>query len=181
DRSWFNQYYWDMKRGWLWGSGEGGVSAYDVNTGVEVRFFQNQNWPEARFVFSPDNTQVVVYSIAQPGSTGKGAINIYDIDSQAAVSVNVEGFAAPDIPLADYDPVALSADNRYLAVGYDAIRVWDIQNLPEKVEDRLPIYRHAGPKTLIWSLRFSDAGVIETNSKEGIQHWDLHTGQFLAD
>ncbi|MBA3867657.1 MAG: hypothetical protein H0X30_00735 [Anaerolineae bacterium] len=181
DRSWFNQYYWDMKRGWLWGSGEGGVSAYDVNTGVEVRFFQNNSWTESRFVFSADNNKVVTYSVAQPGSGGNAAITVYDIDSQASVSVNVEGFAAPDIALATYDSVALSADNHYLTAGYDAIRVWDIQNLPEKVEDRLPIYRYAGPKALIWSLRFSDAGVIETNSKEGIQHWDLHTGQFLAD
>lgn len=179
DRSWFNQYYWDLKRGWLWGSGEGGVSAYDVNTAIEVRFFQNNSWAESRFVFSSDNSRVVVYSIAEPGSVRDAAITIYDIDSQASVAVNVEGFAAPEIPLANYHPVALSADNRYLAVGYDAIRVWDIQNLPEKFEDRLPIYRHAGPKALIQSLRFSDWGVIETNSKEGIQHWDLHTGAFI--
>jgi hypothetical protein len=51
-RSWFNQLYWDEARGWLWGSGATGVSAYDVDTGVEVAFFDNQGiWSESRFVF----------------------------------------------------------------------------------------------------------------------------------
>jgi hypothetical protein len=177
-RSWFNQVYWDTKRGWLWGSGAGGVSAYDVNTGVEVWFLQNGSWPESRFIFSADNAKVVVYSIADSGFN-KAAITLFDTDNQGRISVNVEGFSAPEIPLASYHPVALSADNRYLVVGHEALRVWDVQNLPENVADRLPIYRHGGPKALIQSVRFADWGVIETTSAEGVQHWDLHTGEFI--
>lgn len=97
----------------MWGSAEGGVAVYDINTGEEAIFFQNCGvsdcWAESGFVFSPDNTRVVVYT----------------------------------------------------------------------VEDRLPIYRHAGPEATIWSVRFADWGVIETTSAEGVQRWDLHTGEYL--
>lgn len=182
NRASFNQYYWDESRGWLWGSGPGGVSAYDINTGQEVRFFPTRLQPtltETRFRFSSDGTLVVVYGISRPGAPDSGGITIYDIETVSPIDVNAEGFGAPNIPLADYHPIALSADNRYLIAGYDAIRVWDIQNLPENVADRLPIYRHAGPEALIWSADFSDWGVIETTSEEGTQHWDLHTGAFI--
>lgn len=180
-RASFNQYYWDMSRGWLWGSGPGGVAAYDVNTGEEVRLFRTRLEPtgnETRFRFSVDGTLVVVYSVSQPGYD-EGGITVYDIETGTPTYVNADGFGAPEIPLADYHPVALSADNRYLIAGYNAIHVWDIQNLPESVDDRLPIYRHAGPEALIWSATFSDWGVIETTSEEGTQHWDLHTGAFI--
>jgi hypothetical protein len=180
-RAWFNQHYWDTARGWIWGSAIGGVSAYDVNTGAEVAFFVNHSsWTESRFVFSSDGTKVVIYSIAQYHSSGVAGVEVYDIVNMSSIQVNVEGFAAPAIPPAsDYHPVALSADNRYLVVGYDALRVWDIQNLPENIDERLPIYRHGGPDALVWSVRFSDWGVIETNGDEGVQHWNLHTGEFV--
>ncbi|MEO1439007.1 MAG: hypothetical protein AAFV33_01310, partial [Chloroflexota bacterium] len=73
----------------------------------------------------------------------------------------------------------LSLDNRYLAAGYDAIRVWDLQNLPAAEAERLPIYRHGGPQALINELRFADNGVIETVSADGVQQWDLHTGVYI--
>jgi hypothetical protein len=182
-RAWFNQFYWDESHGWLWGSGIGGAVTYDVDTGAETEVFAsclNRNcWPEARFVFSNDGTKLVVYSIAQPGSDGHIGLTIYDLTSRLSTEINVEGLGAPYIPYAEYHPAALSDDNRYLVVGYDALRVWDTQNLPTAIEDRLPIYRHGGPEALIDSVHFSDWGVIETSSSEGIQHWDLHTGAFL--
>ncbi len=180
-RARFNQYYWDMSRGWLWGSGLGGVSAYDIRSGEEVRVYPTRLQPtgiETRFRFSPDESLVIVYSVSEPGYI-EGGITVYDIDTATPTYVNAEGFGAPNIPLADYHPIALSADNRYLIAGYDAIRVWDLQNLPENNEDRLPIYRHGGPRASIWSITFSDWGVIETTSEEGVQHWDLHTGVFI--
>ncbi len=180
----FNQYYWDLTRGWLWGSAPGGVVIYNINDGSEVAFFSNCHsrycfrLPDSRFVFSPDGKQVAVYGIAQP-DTISGELTVYDIATKTGMAVNVENFSAPYIPFADYHPVALSPDNRYLVVGYDALRVWDLQNLPEKVEARLPIYRHGGPKARIWSVRFAAPEVIETTSEEGTQRWDLHTGGYI--
>jgi hypothetical protein len=74
NRAWFNQSFWDSARGWLWGSAEGGVSAYDVTTGAEVAFFRNNSWEESRFVFSPDGIKVVVYTISEWGGAGEGAL-----------------------------------------------------------------------------------------------------------
>lgn len=177
--AYFYQYWWDMERGWLWGSAAGGVIAYDLATGKRVSDFKNGGWTESRFVLSPDGTKVVVYGIAQHGSHGQRDLTIYDLATMHATSVNVEGFVAPLTRFNGQHPVALSADNRYLVVGYDALRVWDIQNLPENWADRLPIYRHAGPESRIWSVRFADWGVVETTSEEGIQRWDLHTGAYI--
>ncbi|MBI5667363.1 MAG: hypothetical protein HZC41_05085 [Chloroflexi bacterium] len=179
----FGQEYWDIFRGWLWGSAPGGVAIYSLADGSLVTFLKNRacercQWgAESRFVFSSDGQKVTLYSIAQRGTVG--AITVYDLATMTGTEVNVEGLAAPYIPFADYHPVALSPDNRYLAVGYDAIRVWDLQNLPEAVEDRLPIYRHGGPTARIWSVRFAAPGVIETTSEEGTQRWDLHTGVYI--
>lgn len=171
-RASFNQYYWDTAHGWLWGSGKGGVAVYDIITCEETQFFQlgaYLTWRESRFAFSPDSTFLAVYTVSQ-SEGGQGGITVYDLSSPDPIYVNAEGFAGH---------VALSADNRYLIAGYSAIRVWDLQNLPENYNDRLPIYRHGGPEALIWSIRFSSPGVIETTSEEGVQHWDLHTGAFV--
>jgi hypothetical protein len=176
----FNQYYWDIARGWLWGRAGTGIVIYSLNNGALVNNLKNCCWPAgSRFVFSPDNTKVAVYSIANPKTGPGAAITIYDIPTMTGTEVNVEGLAAPYIPFADYHPVALSLDNRYLVVGYDALRVWDLQNLPEAVEDRLPVYRHGGPQARIWSVRFAAPEVIETTSEEGTQRWDLHTGAYI--
>lgn len=185
-RASFNEHFWDFARGWLWGSDPGGVTAYDWNTGAEVALFKscdpNNSYcsgPETRFTFSSDNTKVVIYTVVDSYWGGKHALLLYDIASHEGIAVNVQGFASPYIPLADYHSVALSPDNRYLVAGYDALRVWDIQNLPPNFEDRLPIYRYAGPEALIRSVSFSDLSIIETKSDDVVQHWDLHTGAFI--
>jgi hypothetical protein len=93
---------------------------------------------------------------------------VYDIASGQGTQVNVErnGVGA----------VALSADNRYLVMGYDALRVWDLHNLPERLEDRLPVYRHGGPGAFIRTVRFIEATVVEVTTERGITRWDILTG-----
>jgi WD40 repeat protein len=118
-------------------------------------------------------------SLSRNSSLYKHSLTVYDLATMTSTEVNVEGFAAPSIPLAKYHPVALSPDNRYLVVGHDALRVWDLQNLPTDIADRLPIYRHGGPKALILSVTFSEPSVIETTSGEGRQKWDLYTGAYI--
>lgn len=181
-RARFNLYYWDMARGLLWGSGIGAVTAYDLNTGQQVRFYPagiDVSGVEVRFRFSADNTLAIVYGTEEVGYLRGDGIVVYDIATSTPIYVNDENFGAANLGLSDQHPVALSADNRYLIAGFDAIRVWDIQNLPENIDERLPIYRHGGPNALIDSLRFSDWGVIETTSADGVQHWDLHSGAFI--
>ena len=108
-----------------------------------------------------------------------GGITIYNIDGSNPIYLNTDNFGAPYIPLTDYHPIALSPDNRYLIAAYNAIRVWDLHNLPENINDRLPIYRHGGPEARIWSARFINQEIIETTSEESTQWWILHTGEFV--
>jgi WD40 repeat protein len=97
----------------------------------------------------------------------------------SATPVYVGDIAGAYIIEGDRHPVALSPDNRYLVVGYDALRVWDLTSLAPAFEERLTIYRHGGPESLITNLRFVDHGVVETTSNDGVQWWDLHTGEFV--
>jgi WD40 repeat protein len=149
--------YWDETRNFVILNRP--IIAYDLQTGVE-RFRFSGNF----YIISDDKTKIVT-----------DAYVVGDLDNLSSIRVNGESRTSPYESL----HMALSADNRYLVAGLDALRVWDIQNLPEKVEDRLPIYRHGGPKALIWSVRFADSGVIETTSEEGTQKWDLHTGEYI--
>ncbi|HEX2618717.1 MAG TPA: hypothetical protein VHL11_01185, partial [Phototrophicaceae bacterium] len=125
----FNQVYWDAARGWVWGSARYGVYTYDLNTGEQTAFYSNCEGcsAEARFLFSDDFSKVIIYSVASEGHTSEGGITVYDLATSTRIELNAEGFAAPFIPYGDYPvvhPVALSADNRYLVAGYDALRVW---------------------------------------------------------
>ncbi len=187
----FNQFYWDDGRSWLWGSGESGVRAYDIHTGQRVKQFTlpvrehffGMERRETRFRFSDDNTRVIIYSIVSRNldySAIYSDMIVYTIEGGAPTHVDVEGFVAPEIPLAPYHPVALSPDNRYLIAGYSAIRVWDLLDPPDPMAERQPIYRHGGPEALIQSVRFIDADTIETTSADGVQRWSLHTGVYVG-
>jgi WD40 repeat protein len=74
--------------------------------------------------------------------------------------------------------VALSPDNRYLVMtGRGGIRVWDLQNLPETLEDRDPILAFAGGYSVAL-VRFIDNMTLETTSRDGeVQYWSITTGQ----
>lgn len=179
----FNQILWDLPNNRIWSSGRGGAVVYDLSTAQEMTYYPNieaNTYLDSRFNFSPDGSKLIVYTIAYHNtySPNRG-ITVYDLVSGEPTIVNAGSLGAPYIPRATYHPVALSEDNRYLIAGYEVIRVWDIQNLPEAVDERLPIYRHGGPEARIWSARFVDWGVIETTSSEGTQKWDLHTGAYI--
>ncbi len=172
------QVYWDDSRGWVWMSGGGGILAFDINTGIQQASFENypfnrQLYREhittvSYFTFSPDGTKVVAHGQRYTLGDEAPAMTVYDIASGQGTQVNVErnGVGA----------VALSADNRYLVMGYDALRVWDLHNLPEQPEDRLPVYRHGGPGSFIRTVRFIEATVVEVTTERGITRWDILTG-----
>ena len=110
--------------------------------------------------------------IVSTTSSTVDAITVWNIDQYIAYAVNAGGFVT--------SAFALSPDNRYLAVGYRAIRVWDLKNLaPDYDDQRQPIYRYEGPLTNVTGLSFVDDTTIQTRSPEGIHLWDLHTGELL--
>ncbi|HEX2905389.1 MAG TPA: WD40 repeat domain-containing protein [Phototrophicaceae bacterium] len=154
--------YWDGQRNLVIMSGWP-VRAYDLTTGLERIVFKGDN-----FFVSPDQSKVITFN---EGTSYDLAV--WDLDTAKSVSIPPTGI------IANGSQVTISDDNRYLIAGREAIRVWDLQNLPEAVEDRLPLYRHGGPKGLIWSVRFVEPTVIETTSDDGVQKWDLHTGAYI--
>jgi hypothetical protein len=58
--------------------------------------------------------------------------------------------------------------------------VWDLNNLPANFDDRQPIYRHEGPIKVITAVRFIDSQTIETTSGEGVQRWNILTGEAVS-
>lgn len=185
-RATFLQVYWDDARNWLWSSSGAGVVAFDISTGLQALDLRNPPWierqrdvPQSRFVFSVDGTKIVVYTIAENGSSDAAAVTVWDLHTMTGTPVYAGDIAGAYITSGDRHPVALSPDNRYLVVGYDALRVWDLTELPEVYEERLPIYRHGGPDSMVTNVRFVDFGVIETTSNDGLQQWELHTGVYI--
>jgi WD40 repeat protein len=81
---------------------------------------------------------------------------------------------------ADPEQIALSPDGRYLVVGKEVLRVWDLANLPEKFEDRLPVYRYDGPERIIHALHFVSNEVVETTTLDGTQQWNILTGEQVS-
>lgn len=150
-----------------------------MDTGKRVAYFNNPDHTgPVSFTVSADKSKLIIFTDErqQWSDSGKrrSGVAVWDRATLTRTELNVDYFAA-----VHPEQIALSADNRYLVIGVTALRIWDLQNLPEKVEDRLPIYRFGGPKSEIWSVRFATPDVIETTSAEGIQDWDLHTGKYI--
>ncbi|MAU09982.1 MAG: hypothetical protein CL607_09195 [Anaerolineaceae bacterium] len=172
-----SQVYWDMARGWIW-TNWGSVYALDINTGAEINRYQHfsasRTWNGSpshvgspSYAFSPDASYIVLYSqftdVQVPG------ITVYPINQpDHATVLNDEGNGGRIHQF--------SQDNRYLAVsGTEAIRVWDLQNLPDTIQDRLPITRIPYVRGNEWY--FIDATTIEIHAGNSIQHWNVSTGE----
>lgn len=165
DRVW-----WDEPRNQVALTGEQMIMIYDLQTGIEKSSFGVGDNP--LFFVSDDQN----YLIAYPYGAGS-MVSVWDLNNATETDIFVDGRTAanPDLPT----QIALSPNHRYLVVGYDALRVWDLQNLPENVDDRDPIYRHGGPDAPISSVRFVDDSTIETTSADGVQRWDVTTGVYV--
>jgi WD40 repeat protein len=171
----FHHILWDMRRMWVWlvrveADLMHGVTAYDLRTGQQTAYFPNLSsggsFPDD-FFLSNDGSKVVVYTVGT--APGKSGATIWDINTGMNWHIS-----SGDKFVKWLDRVALSQDNRYLAVGMLAIRVWDLANLG----DGEPIYRYEGPESDIVRLRFIDATILETVNQQGfVQRWNLHTGE----
>jgi hypothetical protein len=76
--------------------------------------------------------------------------------------------------------MALSPDNRYLAVGATRVNVWDLQNLQPIAGDRMPTaFNFPGPDGLIQDIHFVDGNTLETRTGSGNSYWDMTTGELL--
>lgn len=177
-----DQVVWDVTRGWIWVPTYGGVAAVDMNTGIEQLSFANQHLPNphardsvsarSHLMLSPDGSSIIAYGNESHCGYFAPAMTIYDIASGIATQINVEDNAA--------GVVAISPDNRYLVMGYTAVRVWDLQNLPSDPVDRLPTTRiPICADCRINSLIFTDASTLQVDGGGAVTRWNIVTGERL--
>lgn len=166
-------YRWDEARGQLlvqfWRN-PGYITVYDIHTGAEIVSFGHPDAcsPYELNTTGLDGRYVVAYTLRGDPA----CVTVYDRDTRTVVtSVNAERYTG------DRNNIALSPDARYLVVGFDALRVWDLTAQPEDFTARLPQHRHAGPVGTVVSLAFVDETTIETVSTDGVQRWNVHTGE----
>jgi hypothetical protein len=109
----FNQVFWDYERGQFFVSGWGGVISYDMQNGGTRFIFTRPNDGPTLFIVSEDRSKLVAFT----RNSKLDGLAIWDIDTQTSSLINVE-FQTPF----SENMVALSWDNRYLVLGYDALR-----------------------------------------------------------
>jgi WD40 repeat protein len=103
---------------------------------------------------------------------------VWDRNSGAKITLNPQAASAAWV-----SQVRFSPDNRYLVIGRDTIRVWDLLDVRA---DGLPTYEYDGPEGRIGTVRFANADTFETLSVDGCSlcsnywlRWDLSSGQFV--
>lgn len=175
----YTRYFeWDMTRGQLLTSfqeNSGYLMIYDIHSGATLAAISQPEICTPTGVYyttSADERYLLVYTFrGEPA-----CVTVYDRDTGTIVAqVNDERRTARD-----EERFALSPDGRYLVIGIRALRVWDLHNLQEQFIDRLPLYRHEGPIAVIQSLHFVSGDVVETTSQEGIQQWNILTGEQVS-
>jgi hypothetical protein len=149
-----------------------GLRAYSMNTGEVVRQYDDVIRFSISYEVSDDNRFITLSSFSSTDP-----INIIDRVSGEVISrvdVTEGGQLRPGHNLSQID---LSDNGRYLVIGLRYIRVWDLQNLPADFNDHRPIYRYEGPSEYIREIHFLDNHTVETVTREGVQQWDLTTGE----
>jgi hypothetical protein len=142
--------------------------AYDLNSGAKIADFGNLNLGRnAHMVISPDETTLAFTS-----------------DNRWTHVINRDTLARTDINIGYYvydreTHMALSQDNRFLAIGATRINVWDLQNLKPIVGDRMPTaFNFPGPDGLIQDIHFLDNNTIETvTGVSTTTRWNMTTGE----
>jgi WD40 repeat protein len=76
------------------------------------------------------------------------------------------------------DLFAVSPDGRYLAIGKQNIRVWDLQGLLPNLRYSAPIHRQTIIHNPIAVMRFVDNQRIQVIDVNGnLQYWDIASGE----
>ena len=159
--------YFDYGRAQLIGISNDEVAAYDLNSGAKISSFGDLNLGRnAHVVFSPDGTTLAFTSDIRWAF-------VINRDTLARVNVNI-GYYYSD----EETTMAISPDNRYLAIGARRVNVWDLQNLQPIEGDRMPTaFNFPGPERLIRDIHFVDGNTIETITGDGTSYWKMTTGE----
>jgi hypothetical protein len=153
----FQVQYFDYAREQLMGIGDDEVAAYSFNGGAKIASFGDLNLSRyGHMAMSPDGT-TLAFSSTIPW--------VYVI--------NRDTLTRTDLYIGFYryylqDRIAISPDNRYLAIGTTEVNVWDLQNLQPIAGNRMPtMFSFAGPEAVIRDIHFVDGNTLEATSTVG--------------
>jgi hypothetical protein len=165
----FRVQYFDLTRGQLIGISDGKAVAFDLNNGARVTEFGNLLLGRnAHMVISPDATTLAFTS-------DNRWTHVINRDTLARIDLNI-GFYSYDRET----HMAISPNNRFLAIGATRVNVWDLQSLKPIAGDRMPTaFNFPGPDRLIQDLHFLDDSTIETTTSSGSSYWNMMTGESI--
>jgi WD40 repeat protein len=180
----YSYFTWDTARNQLLvvpGNAGHTVQAYDLTTG-QVAAVYDSGTPAipVSYILSDDRSKIAVFTSEGDGIRDGQAsgLAVWDRDSGAKMVLKAETLAAVWL-----SQVRFSPDNHYLVIARDTIRVWDLNN-PNAYG--LPTYQYDGPDARIGTVRFADAGTLETLSVVSCNvcssywlRWNLATGEFV--
>jgi WD40 repeat protein len=153
-----------------------GVTVYSSTTGEKVGYYDNPAGRSAQigFTLSADGSKVIVYTVRLQSENGAG-VTVWERGTQNNVQVNASTDATSYA-----ERIAVSPDGRYLVIGGNNLRVWDLQNLPAKLSERKPMV-YAGSDAKITTVQFVNNSIVQTTSTEGSAQWDVATGNVVTN
>jgi WD40 repeat protein len=169
-----HRYEWDLGQGELlvvFRQNTGYLFIYNIQTGEQRAVISQPEGCTVPLTFDLIDEMILIYTQAGK-SANPACISVYNRETGTMQTVE-----AGELSTEERDRLALSPDKRYLVSGFRALRVWDLANTLS-VE---PLYRHEGPLGIITSVRFVGDRVIETVSVDGVQQWDILTGQEIIE
>ncbi|MEZ4669351.1 MAG: WD40 repeat domain-containing protein [Anaerolineae bacterium] len=148
-----------------------GVTVFDRSSGERVGYYDNRGGSSSQigFTFAGDS-KVLVYTVRPDGLNDAG-VTIWKRGTDQHIDLNAGSDGT------NYEArIALSPDAHYLAIGGNNLRVWDLTNLPAALADRKPVV-YSGPSVIITDVKFVGDNLLQTNSINGSQQWDVATGE----
>jgi hypothetical protein len=166
----FRVQYFNYARGQIIGVGDTIATAYSLNNGAKVAEFDDLNLGRnAHMVISPDSTTLAFTS-------DNRWTHVINRDTMSRIDLNT-GYYIYD----QETTMALSPNNRYVAIGATRVNVWDLQNLKPIVGDRMPTaFNFPGPYSQIIDIHFVDDNTIETETYSGVSDWNMTTGEEIS-
>lgn len=151
-----------------------GVIAYNQTNARQIAFFDNacQQAP-LKFALTPNGQKVIVFTSESESYAGYDkAITVWDRATMQHVTVDANSQSA-----VTPSQIALSPDGRTLVLArLGAMRVWDLTQLADDIQQRDPIHRWPIEMTT-GSVRFVSATVVETIDLYGkSRRWDVING-----
>lgn len=163
----FTKEYFDYDRNQLVIIDDLEEAIYDLDSGAKlISFGDLKLWGDPGMVFSPDHNLLAFYADQQHTL-------IFNRNTMQQVKLNTNFYyVAGEIHM------AISDDNRWLAIGNQRVNVWDLQNPKADLPSRTPpTFNFDGPDGRISALKFGDGNVIEAVTDDGTTYWDMTTGE----